>query len=547
VVLPSSAVVGSAVSPLPAVIVTDSAGKPVAGVSVVFSVGQGGGVATGVTQLTGNAGIATVGGWTLGPHTGTNTMTADATGLPTVTFSLISVAGAPSKLVLVAGDGQKDTTHAVLATPLTVRATDASDNPVPGVAVQFAFTKGAGVLSPALPTDSAGLSSTKLTLGDSAGTYTVQATSGTLQGSPVNFSATATWTLYLASSIAMGQSHTCAIAPSQMLDCWGVNQHGKLGDGTTTNHLLATSVAGGLHFSRISTSGDFNCGIAAGAAYCWGDNNGFALGDGTNTDRFVPTAVLGGISFAEISVGADHSCALIAAGEAYCWGISQFGAVGDGTNANNRTSPVPVAGGFKFTKLISGYQHSCGIATTGATYCWGMNPYGELGDGTTVNRNSPAAVAGGLVFVSLAAGSNETCGITGAGDAYCWGHNDRGQLGIGNTNDQMVPTKVVGGYAFTQLAVGAAVACGITQAGSLYCWGEDTVTGGGGGSNQPIVAPRPVVAPAGLKFSAVTVGSTGGCSLTTGSAAYCWGVNVRGEVGDGTTAYRPSLVPVIGK
>ncbi|MEO7043266.1 MAG: Ig-like domain-containing protein [Gemmatimonadaceae bacterium] len=495
--------------------------------------------------MTNSDGVASPGAWTLGPQVGVNAMTASVAALPPITFSVLGTAGAATRLNLVSGAGQQDTTHGVLPLQLTVRATDANSNPVAGVAIVFAFTQGSGVLSPASPTDSTGQSSVTLTLGDSAGTYVVQATSGTLTGSPIVFSAEASWPLYHASSIAMGLTHTCAITLAQQLNCWGDNQDGDLGDGTATPRLSPTVAGGGLHFTTVSTRGVFSCGLASGAAYCWGDNSQAGIGDGTSTTRYVPTPVAGGLSFTEIGAGDDHACALTAAGDAYCWGTSQLGAVGDGTNANFRTSPVAVAGGLKFTALAAGSGHSCGVATGGVAYCWGMNRNGELGDGTETDRNVPTPVAGGLAFVSLTAGFGETCGVTTSGDAYCWGYNQGGKLGVGDTTDRAAPTKVAGGHTFSQLAAGSAEVCGITTDGSLFCWGEDYATGSGSASDLSITAPKPVVAPPGVTFSSVTAGDVGGCALSTSSVAYCWGVNVGGEVGDGTKTYRPSLVPVI--
>jgi alpha-tubulin suppressor-like RCC1 family protein len=542
---PLSGVVGSTVTPPPAVTVSDSVGKPVAGVAVQFAVVDGGGSATGLTQVTNSAGVATVGEWKLGPHTGNNALSAGVAGALPATITVLSVPGAVAKLTLVTGDAQTDTTRAVLRAPLTVRATDAYDNPVRGIVVQFGLTQGTGTLSTPSPTDSLGQASAILTLGDSSGTYVVQAALAGLQGTAISFTGVITLPPYRATAISMGEAHTCAISLTQQMDCWGNNQHGELGDGTTTRRLTRVAVAGGLPFSSVSTSGTFSCGIASGTTYCWGDNTNAALGDGTTTDRFVPTPVTGDVAFTALSVGADHSCALTSAGAAYCWGLSQVGAVGDGTNANSRPTPVAVAGGLRFNKLASGYQHSCGIATSGVTYCWGRNSNGELGDGTTTDRNAPTIVSGGIAFTTLAAGASDTCGITADGDAYCWGSNVQGQLGIGNRIDQLAPARVAGGYAFAKLSAGSGVVCGITTTGSLYCWGADIKTGGGSSSDLSIIAPRRVIAPAGAVFTAVTAGDTGGCALATNSFVYCWGVNTSGEVGDGTTMYRLTLVPVV--
>ena len=450
--------------------------------------------------------------------------------------------GPPANLSLISGNAQQDTIDAVLALPLTVSVTDASARPVPGVTVTFSTAQGGATIASSI-SDSLGHAAATVSLGDSAGTYTVMATAMGLQGSPVIFTATATIPLFHATSVVMGQEFTCAISPTQQVSCWGANDGGQLGDGTTVAYrLLPAPVVGSLHFTQISASGSFACGIAD-VAYCWGSNNLSSLGDGTTVTRRLPTPVIGGDAFTYISAGGDHACALTKAGDAFCWGISQLGAVGDGTNANTRLSPVAVVGGLKFTKIASGARHTCGLVASGAMYCWGWNVDGALGDGTTTTRYAPTAVSGGLTFASLAAGADDTCGLTPNGVAYCWGANDRGKLGTADTVAKLTPTAVQGGYTFAQLAAGYDVTCGITTIGALYCWG-DPLASGGAPSNQPIVAPRPVNAPGGMAFTSVTVGDTGGCAIATTAATYCWGDNVFGEIGDGTRMFEYAAVPV---
>jgi alpha-tubulin suppressor-like RCC1 family protein len=94
-------------------------------------------------------------------------------------------------------------------------------------------------------------------------------------------------------------------------------------------------------------------------------------------------------------------------------------------------TPTPVAGGLTFTSLAVGGFHTCGLTSGGAAYCWGLNDYGQLGDGTIggppcnflgqCSRLTPTPVAGGLAFISLTVGAEHTCGLTSGGAAYCWG------------------------------------------------------------------------------------------------------------------------------
>src|SRR5204863_1132362 len=91
-----------------------------------------------------------------------------------------------------------------------------------------------------------------------------------------------------------------------------------------------------------------------------------------------------------------------------------------------------------------GCTYTCGIRSSGAAYCWGLNTYGQLGNGTTTNSATPMPVSGGLTFAAISGGGQQSCGLTTGGLAYCWGWNARGQLGNGTTTDSYTPVKVAG-------------------------------------------------------------------------------------------------------
>jgi alpha-tubulin suppressor-like RCC1 family protein len=101
-----------------------------------------------------------------------------------------------------------------------------------------------------------------------------------------------------------------------------------------------------------------------------------------------------------------------------------------------------VAGDERFTAVSASLEsYTCGI-TAGASYCWGANAFGELGDGTTILRKSPAPVTGNPRFTAISAGGFHACGVTTTGDAYCWGNNNDGQLGDGTTTERTRPVLV---------------------------------------------------------------------------------------------------------
>jgi alpha-tubulin suppressor-like RCC1 family protein len=246
-------------------------------------------------------------------------------------------------------------------------------------------------------------------------------------------------------SVSAGGFYTCAVTSAGAAYCWGLNSDGQLGDGTVTNRSSPVAVAGGLTFAMVTASragGDHTCGVtSAGAARCWGRNDLGQLGDGTTTNRLTPRVVAGGLSFAAVSAGEVHTCGHVAGAPEYCWGDNTLGQLGDGTTTT-RLSPVAVFGVFA-APADAGGVHTCAPSGMGGVGCWGLNNFGQLGDGTTTTRLVPGLVTGGVSFAAVRGGQLHTCGVTAGGAAYCWGHNNRGQLGDGTTTDRLTPVRVV--------------------------------------------------------------------------------------------------------
>jgi len=257
------------------------------------------------------------------------------------------------------------------------------------------------------------------------------------------------------SSISAGLEQSCAVeASTSETYCWGRSQSGQRGDGTTNTVTFPTVTFGSslLGFDRVSAGGQHTCAIAQdGAAFCWGLNNQGQVGDGTTTTRFVPTAVSGGLSFAYLAVNNndiawESSCGVTPAGEAYCWGLNNYGQLGRGTTGGQFVEPEEVFGGLRFTSVSPGTSHTCGVTTDGEAYCWGSNTSGQLGNGAagaTEGTNTPTLVNGGYTFRYVGAGRDFSCGLTDGGDVYCWGYNGNGQLGDGTTTSRSEPVLVL--------------------------------------------------------------------------------------------------------
>jgi alpha-tubulin suppressor-like RCC1 family protein len=262
--------------------------------------------------------------------------------------------------------------------------------------------------------------------------------------------------------------------------------------------------------------------------------------------------VIGGLGFNDLATGGWTTGGLTSGGAAYMWGLNDYGQLGNGTTTNT-PSPVAVSGGLSFRALTTGTSrsHTCGLTSAGSAYCWGANSSGQLGNGSTTDGSTPVAVAGGLAFTALAAGGRSgtsqghTCGLTSSGAAYCWGDNSSGQLGDGSTTNRSAPIPVSGGLSFSALAAGMFHTCGLTSAGAAYCWGDNSSGQLGDGSTTSRSTPIPVSG--GLSFSAIIAGSLHSCALTSAGAAYCWGWNFYGQLGDGSTADSSVPVRVVGQ
>jgi len=297
--------------------------------------------------------------------------------------------------------------------------------------------------------------------------------------------------------VSAGWGHTCGITTEYLAYCWGLNWTGNLGDGTQLDRTAPTLVAGSLRFRQIDAGQYHTCARSypENYVYCWGQNNKGQLGDGTTTNRSRPVRVLGSRQFRQVSVGDYHTCGVTSADQAFCWGWNHRAQLGDSTQVGRRARPTLVAGGHLFRQVDAGHDVTCAVTTEDRAFCWGDGRYGQLGNGQTYLSFWPRAVAGGLSFRRVTAGGFHVCGETTTDRAYCWGSNIGGGLGTGTLDNSTKPVAVVGGLRFGQLSAGRTHTCGKTTAATGYCWGENSWGQLGDATSIHRLVPTQVVAP----------------------------------------------------
>jgi alpha-tubulin suppressor-like RCC1 family protein len=341
-----------------------------------------------------------------------------------------------------------------------------------------------------------------------------------------------------ADAVAGGDEQACALLDAGTVACWGDNMYGELGDGTST-----------------------------GPETCPGGS-----GDACST---VPVLVNGITTATQISRSANTAhCALLVSGGVDCWGDNSSGELGDGTATGPETcpfgdpcstTPVSVSGIADATQIATGGLQSCALLADGTVECWGDNEYGELGIGTASGPDScsgdpcattPVAVSGISKATQIAAGGSETCALLVGGTVDCWGDNGEGELGDGTSTGpetciqsepcSTTPVEVNGITDATQISAGTEHACALLSDGGLDCWGDNIYGQLGDGtstgpaacsnlfSNQDGCSTVPV--PVSGITTAMETAADGNtsCAVLSAGMVDCWGENQTGELGTGS-------------
>jgi alpha-tubulin suppressor-like RCC1 family protein len=393
--------------------------------------------------------------------------------------------------------------------------------------------------------------------------------------------------------LSAGASHTCALLSDGTVRCWGGNEIGQLGTGSLAGpdtcvvtadalmlpcSLKPVKVVGLTDAVAIAAGAETTCALRAnGTVECWGGNTFGELGNGTTMPALLPSLIPGLSGVHALSLVDYVACAVLSDGTVRCWGENLYGQTGNG-DANgpdecvNKAIPsMPVYESCAETPTVvqgltgaavaaTGQFHTCVLMRDGSVQCWGMNSFGQLGDGRNQEAHTcasgasanpcavaPVRVLGLINAAAVTVGSLHSCALLGDGTVSCWGES--GALGVVVETDCLnpgacatTPVAVPGLANVVTISAGDFYTCALLADGSVRCWGMNSSGSLGSGTTENSIAPVRVANVADAK--AISSNDFHTCVLLGNGGVACWGQNEYGQLGDGTTSESAVAVAV---
>ncbi|MEK2646660.1 RCC1 domain-containing protein [Bdellovibrio sp. BCCA] len=411
-----------------------------------------------------------------------------------------------------------------------------------------------------------------------------------------------------ARQLAAGNNHTCALLDNSTVKCWGLNSAGHLGQGHINkigdgagemgDALPAVNLGTGRTALQIATGSDHTCALLDNFTLkCWGYNNNGQLGQGSTASLgdsagemgdSLPAINLGtGRTARQVAAGNNHTCAILDNFSVKCWGNNSNGnlgignttVLGDGAGEMGDALPaVDLGTGRTAVQISVGGNHTCALLDNSTVKCWGYNGNGRLGQGHTNSLGDGAGEMGdslpavdlgtGRTVLQVSAGINHSCALLDNSTAKCWGFNGWGQLGQGNMNylgdaagemgnalpalkfgtspSRLVKVQdpeLIRARRFKQMAAGNNHTCAILDNSTVKCWGNNTygqlgqghINNLGDGAGEMGDSLPPISLGTGRTAVQVSAGYYHSCALLDNATVKCWGSNSVGQLGQGHT------------
>ena len=346
-----------------------------------------------------------------------------------------------------------------------------------------------------------------------------------------------------------GLDHTVAIRSDGSVLAWGLNSSGQLGDGTTTQRFAPKQVVSGTYGLVAVSTGEYHTVALRndGTVWAWGMDSSGQLGNGGTANKTTMVQVSGLSGITSVSAGAYFTLALRNDGTVWAWGSNSNGQLGIGTSGTSlQTTPVQVSGLSNIVAISAGYYHGLALRSDGSLWAWGMNSDGQLGDGTTTQRTAPEEVISGTVqVVAVCAGGYHSLALKSNGSVWAWGMNSFGELGDGTLTERNSPEQITGLTGVTQICAGEYQSLAMTSNGSVWAWGNGFFGQLGNGGIGELKVPTQV---SGLTATAIGCGGSISAAVESNGTVWICGQNEYGQVGDGTVNQQnaPVQVPVLG-
>ena len=388
--------------------------------------------------------------------------------------------------------------------------------------------------------------------------------------------------------VSAGGGHSLALGSDGNVYAWGYNGNGRLGDGTTTEQHAPVRVKtpdrktypdlpADFTYLQVSAGGSHSLALGSdGNVYAWGLNDHGQLGNGTSSSRTTPVRVKtpdrstypdlpADFTYLQVSAGWDHSLAVGSDGYAWAWGCNWSGNLGNNiASGYNDTNPVPVrvrdpasptdkSKGLQAAQVSAGYHDSLAVGSDGNAWAWGYNGYGQIGDNSTNNRSVPVRVRDpasptdkgrGLQATQVSGGYYHSLAVGSDGNAWAWGYNNNGQLGNNSYSSSSVPVRVRDpaspadkskGLQAAQVSAGYHDSLAVGSDGNAWAWGYNYYGQLGDNSTNSKSVPVPVSFNLALVITGVRFDQTPASGLTRGDGS---------SVTVTTPAHQPGTVTV---